>query len=220
MTDPIAPVAFGAEPATRRLRSNAGLTLLEVLLALAILGTIFALLAVAFAGTVRLLEAGEGRNPTPHVARAALSLLAQELSAGRNSMVFPWMGRDRLEDGWPADRLAFVSAAHTPAHAPVPAGDITRLLYVREGSRLVRYAMSNLQSVAPESIEPAELATGVVGFNLRYYDGRRKQWVDEWNGRERTSTPTAILIELTLQAGGREPATYAEWVAIVPQASS
>ncbi|HEY6288697.1 MAG TPA: hypothetical protein VIW48_04555, partial [Nitrospiraceae bacterium] len=58
------------------------------------------------------------------------------------------------------------------------------------------------------------LATKVKGFNVRYYDGKNNLWLDEWDGRARSGSPKAILIELTLLQDKTELQTVRQWVAV------
>ena len=62
--------------------------------------------------------------------------------------------------------------------------ELVRIVYTREGDRLLRFARRNLYGLTDESIEQVELATKVKGFNVRYYDGKSNLWLDEWDGRE------------------------------------
>jgi hypothetical protein len=59
-----------------------------------------------------------------------------------------------------------------------------------------------------------ELARKVTGFNVRYYDGKNNLWVDEWDGRGRSGTPKAVLLELTMVQENAEPQTIRQWVAV------
>jgi hypothetical protein len=49
---------------------------------------------------------------------------------------------------------------------------------------------------------------------VRYYDGKSKLWVDAWDGRGRTGTPLAVLIEVTLVQENMELQTIRQWVAV------
>lgn len=72
----------------------------------------------------------------------------------------------------------------------------------------------NLYGLTDESIEQVELATKVKAFNVRFYDSKTNLWVDEWDGRGRSGTPKALLIELTLLQENAEAQTVRQWVAV------
>jgi general secretion pathway protein J len=92
--------------------------------------------------------------------------------------------------------------------------EMVRIVYTREGDRLLRFVRRNLYGLTDESVDQLELATKVKGFNLRYYDGKSHLWLDEWDGRGRSATPKAILIELTLLQENEELQTIRQWVAV------
>ena len=99
---------------------------------------------------------------------------------------------------------------------------MVRIVYTREYDRLLRFIRRNIYGVTDESLDRFELAKLVRAFNLRYFDPQANVWVDEWDGRTRTSPPTAILIELTLtqdgtdgiQDGPEALRTFRQWVPI------
>jgi general secretion pathway protein J len=91
--------------------------------------------------------------------------------------------------------------------------ELVRIVYTREGDRLLRFVRRNLYGLTDESVEQIELATKVKGFNVRYYDSKSNLWLDEWNGRG-SESPKAILIELTLLQENAELQTVRQWVAV------
>jgi len=91
--------------------------------------------------------------------------------------------------------------------------ELVRIVYTRDGDRLLRFARKNLYGLTDESVEQVELATRVKGFNVRYYDSKSHLWLDEWDG-QRLGTPKAILIELTLLQEKTELQTVRQWVAL------
>jgi general secretion pathway protein J len=92
---------------------------------------------------------------------------------------------------------------------------MVRILYTREGDRLLRFIRRNIYGVTDESLDRFELAKFVTGFNIRYFDVQANAWTDEWDGRTRTSPPSAILIELALTQDGEEDVrTFRQWVSI------
>ena len=92
--------------------------------------------------------------------------------------------------------------------------ELVRIVYSREGDRLLRFVRKNLYGLTDESIEQVELANKVKGFNVRYYDGKNNLWLDEWDGRARPGTPKALLIELTLLQENAELQTVRQGVAV------
>ena len=203
-----------------RNRSNdreSGFTFIEILLAVSILATIAVLVSVAFSSTFSTLEAVRQDERRQHQARMSLSLIAQELMSGYRHPSVPWIGQDGEEGGEPADLVAFVSAGYVRYRTNVPGSDLIRVLYVREGDRLVRLSTRHLHGLSLESVEQVELAQGVMGFNVRYLDQGLKTWVNEWDGQRQKELPRAVMIELTLKNSRNESQTFTEWVTIPPQ---
>lgn len=206
-------------PVTAAASSEDGFTLIELLLAVAILATLVGLVSLSFSSTFRILEAVEDDQDRSHLARQCLRRMADELIMARKHPASPWIGRSAEQAGRPADILAFVSSSHVRTQPNAPETDLTRVLYAREGTRLLRLARPNLYAVPQPVIEQLEMAQHVAAFNLRYYDRALGAWVDEWDGRIRTELPPAVMIELTLSNARDEPRTYTEWVTIPVQTS-
>lgn len=192
-----------------------GFTLIEVLLAVAILATVAALVGLSFASTFRIMDTIEADGERDHIARTVFSLLGNEVTTGKKQGT-GFLGRNGTLEGQPSDVLAFVSTAHVRSQADRPEADVTRILYAREGSRLIRYALRNLQNFSLDAVEQVDMATGVSGFNVRFLNRVTMTWMDEWNDRD-SSLPLALMIELTLVNAANEPRTFTEWVWIQPQ---
>jgi prepilin-type N-terminal cleavage/methylation domain-containing protein len=189
-----------------------GFTLTEVLIAVAILATIATMVSTSFSSTFRLMEAIESEGDLDHMARSCLSVIANELTSGQPPASL-WIGRNGNEDGMPSDILAFVTANHVRSSPNAPESDLTRVTYARQGSRLIRYAVPNLYTTSLDAVDQAELAVGVVGFNVRYYSGAAQLWTDEWD-QSLKKLPQAVLIELILTNPKRETKTFVEWIPI------
>ena len=198
--------------------SEAGFTLIEILLAVAILAMVSVLVSVSFSTTFRMLEAVDDDAGREHLARGCLSIIAQDLTMARQQATAPWIGRNGDLNGQPADILAFASAGQVRSQPNAPESELTRVLYAREGTRLVRISTLNPYIFTPEAVEQVDLATGVAGFNVRYYDRAAQVWLDVWEGQGRTNSPAAVLVELTLLNARKEARTYTAYVSIPSQA--
>lgn len=194
--------------------ARAGFTLIEVLLVVAILGTISAMVFGALASTMRVIENVRDDQGWGSLTRATLQFMANELSAGYRSPSVPWVGQSSQQNGQPADTLAFLSTAQERSGVNARETEISRVVYTREGARLVRFARRNLFGLTDESIEQIELLDGVIGFKIRYYDTVSQTWIDQWDGRLRGALPRAVMIELTIQRPTRQPETFLHWVTI------
>jgi general secretion pathway protein J len=196
-----------------------GFTLIELLMAIAILGIMTAMVSLSFSGALRLRDAMEDNGGRDRMARACLSLLADELTLARTLPGAPWLGKNGEADGRPADQLAFVSAGHVRARPDAPESDISRVLYTRLGGSLVRVALSNPYLSGLNGVERTDVATGVTALNIRYYDAKLSAWTDDWDSVKKSMLPAAVLIELTLEDARKEPVTFTQWITLPRQST-
>ncbi|MCP9456268.1 MAG: prepilin-type N-terminal cleavage/methylation domain-containing protein [Nitrospira sp.] len=195
-----------------RFKSSAGFTLIEILIAISLLGLIATMVFGSLMTTNRLVEAGRESSTREQTIRRVLRVMAEDLSLSRHESAFPWVGINGLYDGRPADTVAFLSMNDGSGGPAARETESIRIVYTREGDRLWRYAKKNLYGLTDDSIDRVELATHVTAFNLRYFDAQTRSWVDDWSGLSKV--PKAVLIELTIQPPAKEPRTVREWVTI------
>lgn len=198
-------------------RRQAGYTLIEILISIAILAVVLTMVSLTFSGTLRMIETVREEQGQDRQARICLSLMAEDLMMARKHPQFPWSTRSGELEGRPADLLAFVSTGHARDVEPTQVTGPTRVLYTREGDRLTRLILRNLQATFPEAIERIDLATGVTGFDLRYYDDTLQEWVDEWDEESKKSLPRTVMIQLTLMNSRHQSRMYVEWATIPAQ---
>ncbi len=198
----------------RKVVDQAGFTLIEVLLVVTILGVIAAMVFGAFVGTMRAIETVRDDQGWGALVRATMQFMANEFSAGYRSQATPWVGESSQQNGQAADTVAFLTTAQERSGVNARETEICRVVYTREGNRLLRYARRNLFGQTDESIEQIELLDNVIAFRLRYYDSVAKLWIDRWDGRAPGALPRAVLIEITVQRPERQPETLLQWVTI------
>ena len=190
---------------------EAGFTLIEILLAVAILAMVSIIVSVSFATTVRLRDAAMDNVAREHQARNTLRLMADELTVSRLHFKYRWFGRNGEEDGRPADLFAFSTAAHTRVQSNIAEADMAHVLYIREKTRLFRYSLRNPYAITAAAVDRTEIADGVLGFNVRYYSKRVGIWLDQWDEGQ-SAMPSGVLIELTLGNSPQSSRTYTAWV--------
>jgi general secretion pathway protein J len=194
-------------------RSEAGFTLVEVLLAVSLVAMMATLVFGSLYVTTSAIDAARANSANEQIVRSTLRVMIDELSVGVSPSTGPWMGINGQQDGQPADSVAFLTMGQFRGAESTKDTELVRIVYTREGDRLLRFVRRNLYGLTDESVEQVELATKVKGFNVRYYDGKSNLWVDEWDGRGR-GTPKALLIELTLLQANAELQTVRQWVAV------
>jgi general secretion pathway protein J len=194
--------------------SEGGFTLIEILLAVSLVAMMATLVFGSLYVTISAIDAARANSANEQIVRSTLRVMTDELSVGEGRTTFPWTGINGQQDGQPADSVAFLTMGQFRGAESAKNTELVRIVYTREGDRLLRFVRRNLYGLTDESVEQVELATKVKGFNVRYYDGKSNLWLDEWDGRGRPGTPKAILIELTLLQEKSELQTVRQWVAV------
>ena len=191
-----------------------GFTLIEVLLAVSLVAMMATLVFGSLYVTTSAIDAARANSANQQIVRSTLRVMTDELSVARVATTSPWMGINGQLGGQPADSVAFLTMGQFRGAESAKDTELVRIVYSREGDRLLRFVRKNLYGLTDESIEQVELANKVKGFNVRYYDGKNNLWLDEWDGRARPGTPKALLIELTLLQENAELQTVRQWVAV------
>jgi general secretion pathway protein J len=194
--------------------SEDGFTLVEVLLAVSLVAMMATLVFGSLYVTTSAIDAARANSANEQIVRSTLRVMIDELSVGVGPETSPWMGINGQQGGQPADSVAFLTMGQFRGAESTKETEMVRIVYTREGDRLLRFVRKNLYGLTDESVEQVELATKVKGFNVRYYDDKSRLWVDEWDGRGRPGTPKALLIELTVLLENAELQTVRQWVAV------
>jgi general secretion pathway protein J len=189
-----------------------GFTLVEVLVAIALLATVAAIVFGSLLTTTRVVDAGREQAEREQTIRRILRIMADELSTGKQLPGFPWIGMNGTQDGQAADTVAFIGIGAGLGASDAKDSESMRVVYTREGDRLIRFARRNLYGLTDESLEQIELADRVKGFNVRYFDGQTRTWTDEWITAGKL--PKAVLLEIMFAGPDAEPATVREWVTV------
>jgi general secretion pathway protein J len=215
-------------------RSQAGMTLIEVLIAMAMVSF---MLVMAWSTTSSVSEAQkyfqdvQERN---HEIRVALNRMARDISSayisGNEDTNFDnrrtlFLGKEDT----PVDELRFSSLGHVSLWANANESEQALISYhaVRDrddGSRtnLVRRESRRLSNEPWES-EPAEadlLLRNVERVAFEYFDPRDNEWQDGWNSTQTDAEgdrlPERVRITVTVRLGERE-VTYSTQARIMMQ---
>lgn len=184
------------------MRNQHGFTLLELLIALAIVG---ALLAIAFGGLRVALAAwrqGEDRAEAHQHVRGVAVLLARALGASHpyRATREPSPRPVVLFHG-SASRIEFVTQAPpVPPGIPIAFTAVVVSLEDRDGSGLVirQRALPNREPFADAQVVFSDPAVVTLGF--RYMD-ESGSWQDTWDSE--TATPRAVAVTVGTSFHGR-----------------
>jgi general secretion pathway protein J len=192
--------------------AEGGFTLVEALLAIALLATLGAIVFGSLLTTTQAVDAGRAAASREQTIRRVLRVMAEELTIGVKEPTYPWVGLNGTQDGQSADTLAFVTISNGSGAQAARESEMVRVIYTREGDRLIRFIRRNLYGVTDESVDQVDLATKVKGFNIRYYNEQGRVWLDEWSSTG--PLPAALLLEITFQELDADPYTIREWVTV------
>ena len=171
--------------------TDQGFTLLEILLAMTVLGMVMAMLTLSLSATLRAVDASEDQEAVYHQAQTAFRRLSVDLAAGIEDADIPFSGTRMELDGQRTDTLAFASLAHLVFNRDKQRPGMAFIRYRLEPDdkdrrrlKLLRSDTLALPGVEYEEGGEAEARSFLLADNLRsvrfvYYD-REGQEFDSW----------------------------------------
>ncbi|MBN1104485.1 MAG: prepilin-type N-terminal cleavage/methylation domain-containing protein [Deltaproteobacteria bacterium] len=195
-----------------------GFTLLEVLVATAILVVVGAAVYTSYVSNVETIRAGRSSGEIQQHARIVLELMRRDLESAIDrapssgtAQKLGMIGGNGTLDGRPADRIDFTTLTHIPARNGDPRTDLCTVGYRvdrADGEGFILYRRDD--GVPGEDIvsggREEEVSDRVTGLDLVYVDSRGRS-ADEWDSFRQSpgGLPTRIEITLSLQdQEGRE----------------
>ena len=192
--------------------NSKGFTLIEILLAVGILGIIFSMVYWTFDKTYDVIEGVQMETDRFRSARLSLNKMSEEISSAywreeyKDSL---FIGEDIEENGHPRDSLRFMSASNYGSSAGGNESDMNIISYYLEKEeegetyKLMHSEIRYIFSAKDEDREAYELGESLIGLNLRYFNGT--DWVDSWNSDELKAVPLTVEIKIIIKdAGGAE----------------
>jgi len=191
-----------------------GFTLLEVMIAVAVLAMIGGLTWRTFDGAYALKQRTERAEDRDQTVRGALDRIAREVSMTFLSQHFDGKRfRERptffrLKDGRREAVLTFTSFAHQRLHVDAKESDQAVFEYRLDrdegGTRSVfRRVKPQIDEEPDRGGSQALLAENVVRFSVQAWDPKDREWRDEWdsNSPQRTGgvpVPPRVRIAITV----------------------
>ena len=201
-------------------RSVRGMTLVEVMVALAVLTLMMSSIWSSFRGTIRGLElAGQTQDRYRDI-RTGLDRVATELSMAYLSFNRPadearhytlFEGRDSFD----SDSVTFSSFAHLRIRkhsnesdqsiiqfflAPDSQDSSRTHLYRRESNRLTGDLPEHMEEYWPAYV----LVEDVAKFDLKYWDSTKEEWIDEWATMRADMHPDRLPQRVKIVIGVKE----------------
>jgi len=198
---------------TRR-RTDAGFTLIEVMLALAIFAFVTTIMLGSFTQTANSKRAIQSAQERTHTVRVALTRMTREIEmayladentalTNRRTMLIGTVRAD-------VDQLMFSNFAHQRLRAGAAESDSAVVSYFGERDpddrrvlNLMRRETRRLQAEDPATMvgESYVLCPDVSRVKFTFYDHKRKEWLTDWNTMNASGQqylPTHIRITLTV----------------------
>ncbi|MCL2457621.1 MAG: prepilin-type N-terminal cleavage/methylation domain-containing protein [Desulfobulbus sp.] len=171
-----------------------GFTLLELLLAITVLGVVMAMLGLSLTSTLRVVEATEKEEELYFQAQTAMRRITEDLASAISNPQAPFIGQNHAVRDRRADSLDFASQARLILNPDKQKAGIARIRYQlradRDDERIWKLLRSETlilpssekagETVSDDGGEPAFLlADSLRAVEFRYYD-REGQELDNW----------------------------------------
>jgi len=188
----------------RKMLDNKGFTLLELLVALALLVILTGALYGTYFSVMAGREKGGARIDQRREISTTLAKLHSELASAfwnntNKRLIFVVEDRDSF--GKPASVLAFTSIA-PPRIDPAPASDVTLVRYsVQEKEGVLSLVRESRDPYLDTSVKsfPYPVMDVIEGFLVECYDGSK--WVKSWDTALNTFMPKSVRVTVTMKGG-------------------
>jgi general secretion pathway protein J len=190
---------------------NRGFTLVEVMIAAAILALIMGIVYGSFSGSLKTMEISKEDGEAYRKARIILNRMAQEISCAslpseqsRADIAYAFIGEDREEDGSPQDSLHFISTA-VPLKEPMK-GLKEVGYYVTSDTQTGEHTLIVREDTTPDDRSDQGgkryvLGSNVWGLDLKYYDEEGREW-ERWDSTSplfENRLPKMVKVSLVLK---------------------
>lgn len=189
-----------------RQRSQAGVTLVEAMVAIAILSIVSALVWGGYDQTLKNKQRIEGNVDRNHMIFAALDRMQREMhmafvsvhmnpSPSLQTVQTCFVGKDRGQ----RDRIDFTSFSHQRLITDAHESDQNELSYFITAHPddssikvLARREQNRIDDDCQEGGRVQILVEDVEGLDLEYLDPTTNQWVRNWNSTQATGQPNRL----------------------------
>jgi len=195
------PVPFAKRAASRR-----GFTLVEILVAIAILAVVLSTIYVSYISTMRIVRSLEYGDEIYYMARITLERMVLDLqSTCKEKDSYEFTTLKDSTGQLPFKGVSFLSRAHLDFSGPGDSMAVAQISYELEGDP----ESGGFSIIRRDVLRQGEGSAGGEGYllcrrlqflNLRFYDSSGREY-PQWDSRmgseaQRNNIPAAILIEL------------------------
>lgn len=201
---------------------RAGFTLIEVMIATAVMAMISGMLWYSFAQTFKAIDRVQADSDMYRQARQVTSRVPGELAGAflptipspTSNVKYEFIA----EDDGDTDRVRFLTIAHTKLYRDANESDQAEIEYFTETDpkhaglhRIMRRADAVPDDRPEEGGSTFVIAEGVKAFNLSFYDANKDAWVDYWDTTKiehNARLPYSMRLTLTLVDSSGEDRTW------------
>ncbi len=179
---------------------QSGFTLIEVLVAIGILAFMMSIIFVYQSQTIESVDRTQSFDSIYHMGRVAMRKIGDDIHHA--FLISPhWMGKENAKympssvetffigkDEGEHDSISLTSMSHKRLFRKNRESDQCKIHYEVISSEKLDGLYTLIQKKQPWLDARTEvegrsliLIDGIKGFNLEYYDVRRRDWIDEWN---------------------------------------
>lgn len=166
--------------------------MLEVLLAITVLGVVVAMLSLSLSGTLKVIEATENQEEMYHQAQTTLRRITEDLAAAVQTKERVFIGKKIEADGQRTDSLAFASLSHLVLNPDKQKPGVAIIRYQLQADtedtrrlRLLRSDTLLLPGVDYSKPEAEDrsflLADNLRSLRFKYFDQQGQEF-DTWEG--------------------------------------
>lgn len=181
-------------------RRTAGFTLIEVLLALAILSVVLTMIYSALTQTGTVIEHVDRDADKYRSGRLALAKITDELSSAyylSADKTTTFSGQDNQSArGLDADSLVFSSMSRVLPEGAARGSFHNTVTYYVDGDVLMHTEQLDTPYSGAGNAQPFPLVEGLIGFRLRYLVPDSLEWQDGWP-EDLHKLPRAVEVSLT-----------------------
>lgn len=198
--------------------SQRGMTLIEILIAMAVLAFMAVSVVIVMRNSTEVQEDIRARTELSQMGRNAIEMIREEMYMAYISRqtTEEWQTFFKAVDRDPIDEVHFVTRAHEKRYSDSKESDLAEISLTSESGTGAFATLLHRSDPTPDdqwdrggTILP--LARNVRRLNLRYYDRDKEEWVDEWDsesGEYANQTPRAVEIVLELEDAAGNTASF------------
>jgi len=207
---------------------QAGMTLIEIVIAMAMLAFMAVSVVVVMRNSADAQEDIRERTELSQMGRNAMEVMRREFAMAfvSKQTTEEWVTFFKATDRDPIDEVHFVTRAHEKRYSDTKESDLAEISYTSESDRhgghfatLLHREDATIDDQWDRGGTVLPLAHNVRKLNLRYFDQRKEEWVDEWDtesGEQVNRMPRAVEIVLELEDKKGNTASYITRGLIMP----